>query len=268
MRFCISLVAIFAVMFIYVSCNKHTVPKSTGNINMTLSSWEHSSNPGFHTQLSFDEMHRIIKEETGSDISSYEFSTDSLTITELNKEENRYVYKFKGKLDNQKRLVSGVATSSYLPTAPDTVQHLFEYNKAGYLLTELRISSSSDTFRIKYEYEDNMVKKVSTYSDTILFNTKEFTYYDRELSCSLPQETKFRQNINNLVGRSEQHLVKQVISTGRKGKKKYILNYEYQVDKNGNATKVMTKSGKKTKTIVSYFYAHAADNSNTAVAAK
>jgi hypothetical protein len=262
MRFCILLMAISAVTFIYVSCNKHTIQKSTGNINKTLSGWEHSSNPNLRTQLSFDGKQHTIKEETIGDISSYEFLSDSLTITEFNKEENRYVYEFKGKLDNQKRLVSGVATSSYVPTAPDTVLHLFEYNQAGYLLTELRISSSSDTFRIKYEYEGNTVKKVSTYSDTVLFNTKEFTYYDDELSYSLPQETKFRKNINNLVGHPEQHLVKQITSIGRKGKKKYTLNYEYQIDENGYASKMIAKNGKKISAVINYYYGHATDNSN------
>lgn len=267
MRFCILLVAILAITFIYVSCNKHTIQKSTGNINKVLSGWEHSANSELRTQLSFDETRNVVKEETGNDISSYEFAGDSLIIREFNKEENRYVYEFKGKLNNQKRLVSGIATSSYITTTPDTVHHMFEYNKEGYLLTETRLSSSPDTFRIKYEYEDNVVKKAMTYSDSVLFNTKEFTYYDNDLSYSLPEETKFRKNINKLVGRSGQKLIKKIVSTGRNNKKRYILNYEYEMDANGYASKMISKNGKKVKGIISFYYGQAVNTSNMSVAA-
>src|SRR5688500_2413475 len=181
MRFCLLLVAILAITFIYMSCNKHTIQKSSGNINRVLSGWSHSTNPELRTQFFFDETRNIVKEETENDISSYQFMQDSVIIREFNKEENRYVYEFMGKLDNQQRLVSGTATSSYFISAPDTVNHFFEYNKEGYLLAEMRLSSISDTFLIKYEYDDDMVKKVSTFQNSVLYNTKEFTYYGKDL---------------------------------------------------------------------------------------
>ena len=267
MRFCILLVAVLAITFIYVSCNKHTVQNYTGNINKVLSGWEHSTDPASRTQLSFDEGRNVIKEETGNDISSYQFVNDSLIIREFSKEENRYVYEFAGRLDNQKRLVSGIATSSYITSTPDTIQHFFEYNKEGFLVTEKRISASSDTFRIQYEYEANVVKKVLTYSDTVLYNTKEFTYYDNELSYTLPEETKFRKNINNLVGRSEHKLVKKIVSTGRNGRQKYMANYEYQMDANGYASKMISRKGKKIGAVMTFYYGEILNASNKTLAA-
>lgn len=267
MRFCILLVAILAITFIYVSCNKHTIQKSTGDINKVVSGWAHSSNSGLRTELSFDQARNIVKEETDNDISTYQFVNDSIIIREFDKEENRCVYQFAGKIDSQKRLVRGIATSSYITTAPDTVHHFFEYNKEGYLLTETRRSSSSDTFLVRYEYEDIVMKKVTTFSNSTVYNTKEFTYYDNELSYSLPEETKFRKNLNNLVGHSNQKLVKKIVSTGKNGKEKYISNYEYQMDANGYASRMISRKGKKIGGVVTFYYGETVDPLNKAVAA-
>ena len=268
MRFCLLLVAIFAITFIYVSCNKHIIQKSTVSVNKVLNGWSHSTNPQLRTELSFNEAQKVTKEETDSDISSYHFMNDSLIIREFNKDENRYVYEFKGKLDNQTRLISGTATSSYIPNTPDTVHHAFEYDKKGHLISEKRISSLSDTFRIDYEYEDDIVRKVSTYTNEILYNTKEFTYYDNDLSYDLPEETKFRRNINNLVGRSEQKLIKKVVSTGRSGKQKYILNYEYKMDESGYVSRMISKKGKKASGVMTFNFEPASNVSKMSIAAK
>lgn len=254
MRLCLLLVAILAITIIYVSCNKHTIQKSTVAVNKVLDGWSNSTNPQLHTDLSFNEAQKVTIEETDSDISSYHFVNDSVIIREFNKEEKRYVYEFKGRLDNQNKLISGTATSSYIPNTPDTVHHVFEYDTKGHIISEKRISSLSDTFRIGYEYEDDIVKKVSTYTNGVIYNTKEFTYYDNDLVYDLPEETKFRRNVNKLVGRNEQKLVKKVISTGRNGKQKYVLNYEYKMDEHGYVSRMISKKGKKVSGVMTFHY--------------
>ena len=128
MRFSILLAAILAATVIYVSCNKHTAQKSVTSSNKVVSGWSDSSRPELKTQLVFDGSNEVIKEETINDYSTYQFSSDSVIITEFNKDENRVVYQFKGKLDSLKRLVSGCATSSYILSAPDTTSHIYVYN--------------------------------------------------------------------------------------------------------------------------------------------
>jgi len=237
-------------------------------VNKVLNSWSYSTNPQLRTEFNFNEAQKVTTEETDSDISSYDFINDSVIIREFSKEEKRYVYEFKGRLDNQNKLISGTATSSYIPNTPDTVHHVFEYDKEGHLISEKRISFSSDTFRIGYEYEDDVVRKVSTYTSGILYNTKEFTYYDSDLSYDLPEETKFRRNINNLVGRSKQKLVKKVVSTGRNGKQKYILNYEYQMDENGYASRMISKKGKKVSGVTTFHYEPRLNDSKMSIVVK
>ena len=266
MRFCLLLVAILAITFIYVSCSKHSIQKSTVTANKIVNGWSHSANPELRTQLSFDELQDVVREETDSDISTYQRLGDSVIIREFNKEENRCVYEFKGRLDNQKKLVSGIAISSYILNTPDTIRHMFEYDGEANLLSETQISSVSDTFVVKYEYEDKIVRKVSTYSNSILYNTKEFTYYDFDLPYDLPEEIKFRRNINHLVGRSAQKLVKSMVSTGRNGKQKYIQKYEYQMDETGYASRIIRRKGKKVSDITTFSYEERLNDSNVSIA--
>ena len=268
MRFCISLVAILAITFIYVSCNKHTIQKPVGISDRTLSGWSHSDDPQQRTQLTFDDSMQVVREETGNEISSYQFTKDSVIIREFHKDENRYVYEFKGRLDGKKRLLSGTAFSSYVTTAPDTVHQFFTYNKAGALSMEKRISNLTDTFVVTYEYEDNVVAKVKTYSNGQLYNTKEYTYYDDELSNGLPEEVKFRKNVNNLVGVAGHKLIRKITSIGGNGKEKYKLNYEYQMDGNGYASKMITKRGKKVSGVMTYFYVPTTNDLNKSLASK
>ncbi|MBC7827259.1 MAG: hypothetical protein H7122_05910 [Chitinophagaceae bacterium] len=266
MRFCILLVAIIATACIYMACNKHTSQRPVAGQNKILSGWVDSANAGLATHLTLNEAQHVTKEESDNDIASYQFSGDIVIIREFNKEENRYVYEFVGKMDSNKRLLSGIATSSYISSTPDTVYHDFVYNGEGCLVKETRISDVTDTFLIKYEYEDKMLKKVLTYSNGTLFNTKEFTYYDNDLSCDLPDEFKFRKNINNLVGLSDQKPVKKIVSAGRNGKQRYILNYEYKMDRNGYAFQVIGRKGKKVSGVTTYYYNSTLNSSNVSVA--
>ena len=268
MRFSILLAAILAATVIYVSCNKHTTQKSVTSSNKVVSGWSDSSRPELKTQLVFDGSNEVIKEETINDYSTYQFSSDSVIITEFNKDENRVVYQFKGKLDSLKRLVSGCATSSYILSAPDTTSHIYVYNNEGYLLNETRTSSTSDTFEIIYNYEDNVVKRVATYTNGILYNTKEFSYYDNDINYSLPEETKFRKNLNNLVGRSSAKLLKKTVSIGKNGKEKYTVNHQYTFDPNGYAARMISRKGKKVTGVISFYYGERLSSIANSVAAK
>jgi hypothetical protein len=268
MRFSILLAAILAVTFIYVSCNKHTSQRSTTRTSdKVLSGWADSAQPALKTKLTFDGSNEIIREETANDYSTYEFSRDSITIREFSKEEDRLVYEFKGKLDSLKRLISGTATSCYIISAPDTVQHQYEYNAQGYLLSEKRISGAVDTFSIVYEYEENLVTKVSTYSNNVLYNTKEFTYYENEIRYSLPEEIKFRKNLNHLVGNSSNKLLKKTISMGKNGKQTYTVNHQYSFDPNGYASQMINKKGKKVSGVVNFYYGEKSSGIENSVAA-
>ena len=268
MRFCISLVAILAVTFIYVSCNRHSVQKPVANSNKILSGWSYTGKSDLDTRFTFNERNHVIKEETAHDISTYDLRGDSVIITEFSTDENRVVYEFKGRLDKKSRLVSGLAVSSYITTAPDTVEHMFQYNSNGFLSMEKRIAKSSDVFLVKYEYDEGVLSKVETFTNGHLFNTKKYQYYDEFLSYALPEETKFRKNVNNLVGLSGNRLVKKVISTGRNGKENYKLNFEYQVDQDGYAAKMISKKGKKANVVMTYLYDDVIAGVDQSVAAK
>ncbi len=267
MRFAILVISFLAIGFIYIGCNKYSIQKPIPRPEKMVSGWMDSGNADDKTKYFFDQANHVTKEESGSEISSYEFLKDSVIIKEFSKDENRFVYEFRGRLDTNKSLVSGVANSSYITSAPDTVYHRFEYNKDGFLTWEERISTSSDSFSIEYEYEDNQLKKAFTYSNGELYNTKEFEYYQNDFTPGLPENFKFRKNINRLVGRSGEYLIKKIVSTGKSGKQRYILHYEYQKDADGYAYKVIGKKGKKTRTVVNYFYAPLSNSSAGLLAA-
>ena len=96
MRFCLLLVAILAITFIYVSCSKHSIQKTTVSVNKILIGWSHSANPELRTQLSFGPSQNVVREETDEYFSSYQLKNDSVTIREFSKEEDRCVYEFRG----------------------------------------------------------------------------------------------------------------------------------------------------------------------------
>ena len=267
MRFAISVMSFLTFGLIYIGCNRHSIQKPIPRPEKMVSGWVDSGNADDKTQYIFDQANHVTKEESASEISSYEFLEDSVIIKEFSKDENRFVYEFRGRLDTNKRLVSGIANSSYITTAPDTVYQCFEYNKEGFLAREERISASSDSFSIEYEYKDNQLKKAFTYSNGELYNTKEFEYYQTDFTPGLPENFKFRGNINRLVGRSSGHLVKKIVSKGKNGKQKYTIRYEYQKDPDGYAYKVIGKKGKKTRTVVNYFYAPLSNSSTGLLAA-
>ena len=267
MRFAILVISFLAIGFIYIGCNRHSIQKPIPPPEKIVSGWTDSANAEDKTQFIFDEANHVTKEESNNETSSYEFVKDSVVIREFNKDENRFVYEFRGRLDTGRRLVSGIANSSYITTAPDTVYHSFDYNKDGFLTKEERISKTSDIFSIEYKYEDNQLKKIFTYSNGKLYNTKEFEYYQSDFMPGLPEAFKFQKNINRLVGRSSEHLIKKIVSTGKNGKRNYILRYEYQKDPHGYAYKVIGKKGKKSRTVVNYFYAPLSNSSTGLLAA-
>ena len=267
MRFIITIISFSALGFVYLGCNRYSIQKSITRPEKMVSGWMDSSNADDRTQYLFDHANHVTKEESANQISSYEFVKDSVIIREFNKDENRFVYEFRGRVDASNRLVSGIANSSYIPTAPDTVDHSFHYNKDGFLTKEERISTASDIFSIEYEYKDNQLNKVFTYSNGELYNTKEFEYYQSDFMPGLPEPFKFQKNINRLVGRSSEYLIKKIVSTGKNGKQKYILRYEYQKDPHGYAYKVIGKKGKKGRTVVNYFYAPLSNSSTGLLAA-
>ena len=260
MRLGILIISMMVFASIYIGCSRFTIQNSDTYSSYIVQGWIDSANPQLETRLTFDLVNpfdlvnHVTKEESGIEAVFYEYLRDSVIIKEFNKEESRFVYEFRGRLDSRGRLISGTATSSYVSTTPDTVQHFFEYNEDGFLSKETRLTNFTDSFVIKNEYDGKNLKQQLTYSGGVLYNTKDFEYYSHLLNPGLPEGFKFRNNLNNLVGRSGESLIKKITSIGKNSKKKYIQTYEYQNAGEGYTYTAIGKKNKKINSTTTYFY--------------
>ena len=259
MKFMLLTVATVAFAVIYLACNRNTAQGSTIQ-PVIVTGWKMdvSGNASFQ----FDRDQRVIKEETENDVTSYVFSNDSVSITEFNKSENREIYSFSGKLDSNNRIIGGRSIATYIPTSPDTIQHSFLYNSTGQLSEERKSFSTKSEYRIRYTYKSGELTTVATYMNGVLCNSKEITYYDGIPGYGIQEQLKFHKNINNLVGKSNQSIVKDITSFGPKGDKKYKLRYAFEKDRRGYPLKLISRKGKKIENTITFTYKSTFDDIN------
>jgi hypothetical protein len=238
------------VAFVYMK-----VPPQKVVITKSLVQWQSTGDSASSTRLMKDSIGRITSVENNVEVNSFRFWADSVLISEYSKTEDRIVYTFKGRLDTAGKLISGKAIATYDVYAPDTVQHLFEYNAGSYLVKEYRDYGKTGTYTIAYEYEGSDVIKISTWLNNELNNTKELAYYKEKNNLTGLEDFKFRRNINSLTGNSSRHLVKQITSTAGNGKRNYSFTYEYETDEDGMPVKLIAKRGKKVSAVTTYYYA-------------
>jgi YD repeat-containing protein len=230
-----------------------TKEQSSPVIQKRLVKWENIGDPASATSVERDVPGRITRMETATEINLFSFSGDSVLFSEFSKADEQVVYQFQGILNKLGALVSGTAISSYGLMYPDTVTHLFEYDAAGYLVKETR-SQPNNVYTIQYSYKNADAVKITTYSNNILYNTKELEYYtDRDNQTGL-EEYKFRKNCNGLAGKTSRHLVKKITSVAGNGKINYSFTYEYETDAQGLPVKLTSKTGKKVNSVTAYYY--------------
>jgi hypothetical protein len=240
---------------VYMACISIKGQRINPVIHKNLVKWESTGDSASSTSLQKDTLGHITTLETSLEINRFLFCKDTVMLTEFSKEENRIVYSFTGKMDSTGKLTSGVAIAAYSPS-PDTVIHHFEYNTEGYLSKEFRDYGKNGVYTILYEYEQGDAVKIYTYYNDELYNTKELDYGSRKNVTGL-EDFKFRRNINSLTGKTSNHLLKKITSTGRGGKLNYSFDYEYETDEEGLPVKLVTKKGKKVSSVTTYFYAKA-----------
>jgi hypothetical protein len=239
----------------YMACMRLKVQRINPVIQRSLVKWESTGDSASSTQLVKDGQGRITSIENNTELNRFQFSTDSILLTEYSKTDNRIVYAFKGRLDSAGKLTSGTAIVGYAAHGTDTVLHRFEYNDQGYLVKELRDYGKAGTYIIGYTYEGGDVIRISTWYNYELYNTKELEYYTQKENLTGLEDFKFRKNMSQLVGNTSRHLVKKITSTARNGKLNYSFNFEYETDDEGLPLKLITRKGKKVSVVTSYFYA-------------
>lgn len=239
----------------YMACMRSKVQRENPVIQRSLVKWESTGDSASSTQLVKDSQGRITSMENKVELNRFQFSTDSILLTEYSKTDNRIVYAFKGKLDSAGKLIRGTAIVGYGAHGTDTVQHRFEYDNQGYLVKESRDYGKAGTYIITYLYEAGDAIRISTWYNNELYNTKELEYYTDKDNLTGLEDFKFRKNMNELVGNTSKHLVKKITSVARNGKLNYSFNFEYETDDEGLPLKLITRKGKKVSGVTTYFYA-------------
>ena len=252
-------VATVALAVTYLACNLNTAQGSIIQPEI-ITGWK--TDASGNTSFQFDRDQRVIKEETENDVTSYVFNNDSISITEFNKSENREVYSFNGKLDGNNRIIGGRSIATYISTSPDTIQHSFSYNSTGQLSEEKKSFSTKSEYRIRYTYKGGELTTVATYLNGVLYNSKEMTYYHGITGYGMQEQLKFHKNINNLVGKSNHSIVKDITSFGPKGDKKYKLRYAFENDRRGYPVKLISRKGKKIENTITFTYKSTFDDTN------
>ena len=239
----------------YMACMRSKVQRENPVIKRSLVKWESTGDSASSTQLVKDGQGHITSMENDLEVNRFQFSTDSLLLTEYSKTDNRIVYAFKGRLDSAGKLTGGTALVAYAARGTDTVLHKFEYDDQGYLVKEFRDYGKAGTYTIGYTYEGGDVIRISTWYNNELYNTKELEYYTQKDNMTGLEDFKFRKNVNQLVGNTSKHLVKKITSVARNGKLNYSFNFEYETDDQGLPLKLITRKGKKVSGVTTYFYA-------------
>ncbi|WP_276480344.1 hypothetical protein [Paraflavitalea pollutisoli] len=239
----------------YVACIQAKVQQKKPVITKRLVRWQSTGDSASATQLTKDTAGHITLVENNTEINTFRYVGDSILLTEYAKEAGRVVYSFRGLTDSTGKLLQGTAIAAYGSFAPDTVLHRFEYNKEGYLVRESREYGAAGTYTISYEYDGRDVVRILTWYNNELNNTKELGYYSDKANTTGLEDLKFRHNINNLVGRNSEHLIKTISSANGKGKLNYAFTYEYETDAEGLPVKLIAKKGKQVKAVTTYYYA-------------
>ncbi|AXY77331.1 hypothetical protein D3H65_26590 [Paraflavitalea soli] len=224
-------------------------------IQRSLVKWESTGDSASSTRLGKDSQGHITSMENNAELNRFQFSTDSILLTEYSKTNNRIVYAFKGRLDSAGRLTEGTAIVGYADHGTDTVLHRFEYDDQGYLVKEYRDYGKAGIYIIIYQYEAGDAIRISTWYNNELYNTKELEYYTGKNNLTGLEDFKFRKNINHMVGNVSKHLVKKITSVAGNGKLNYSFNFEYETDDEGLPLKLITRKGKKVSGVTTYFYA-------------
>lgn len=238
----------------YVACIQAKVQHKAPIITKRLVSWQTTGDSASATRLTKDALGNITRVENGTEINTFRYTSDSLALTEFSKEAGRVVYSFRGLVDSTGKLLQGTAIAAYGSFKPDTVLHRFAYNDAGYLVKETRDYGEAGIYIIGYEYEGADVVRIQTWYNNALYNTKEMAYYTGQANATGLEDLKFRHNINNLVGRNSEHLIKTISSTNGTGKLNYAFTYEYETDEEGLPVKLIAKKGKQVKGVTTYYY--------------
>lgn len=239
----------------YVACIQAKVQQKRPVIAKRLLRWQSMGDSASVTQLTKDSAGRITIVENSTEINTFRYVQDSFLLTEYSKKAGRVVYSFRGVVDTTGKLLQGVAIAAYGSFKPDTVLHHFEYNKSGYLVKEARDYGAAGTYTISYEYEGADVVRILTWYNNELNNTKELAYYTDKVNATGLEDLKFRHNINNLVGRNSEHLIRTISSANGSGKLNYAFTYEYETDADGLPVKLIAKKGRQVKAVTTYYYA-------------
>jgi hypothetical protein len=204
------------ILFFAVSCKKQSVDPVTPV--PTAKKLQHITwTPGYSVEqnYTYDIQGRLTKEEDAHEIVTFEFNSNTVSIKEFKKSENRFVSDISGTTDNAGRITSLTGNFSYTANSPYTEQVNFTYDADGYL-TQFKRTRPNSLIVFTYDYtvtDGDYTKMV--YSVTGGSGATQITeFYTDKKDISGVNYLPLGYGFNNgLFGKVNTHLVKHDQST-------------------------------------------------------
>lgn len=171
--------------------------------------------------------------DEGEDSTNIVFKSDSVFIKEFRKAENRFVFDFKGKMDNKGRVVSGQAQVSYNINFPHVANYSFQYNIDGYMTNQLIKRSNNTDTEYFYTYQNGDLKEMRVYRDGLIDFSIQYDYHLNMTDKTGVEMNKFYPGHNGLSGKTNKHLVKMVKGMMSNGTVSWTQAMTFHLDAKG-----------------------------------
>jgi hypothetical protein len=152
----ISLVALL-LLLVFGACKKDDtsiiVPDPVEPAAKRFMGFTYENNKYAPVTVEYDSKGRVSRFDDGGDVSTLTYSGSEVSISEWRTEDNREVFKFKGKLNPAGKLTEGSGTSEYNKGMPRQVKYTFEYNADGYMTRKVQNYDNGTTvYDYRYTY--------------------------------------------------------------------------------------------------------------------
>ncbi len=232
-----SSLVVLAVFLSFVACKKDDSTQSTDIVPNTekskkLMGFSYENNKYSPLSIQYDAQGRVTVFDDGEDVATMKYDGNEVKVNEWRKSENREVFSFTGKLNEQGLLVEGNGISAYNTSAIRPVKFTFEYNNEGYMIRKVQ---SYDNGALVYEF-------VNTYTNGNLTSfkaIKDGTYdYGGEWEYDLSKTNKININWehfyqgNTFTGKTNKNMA--IKYTGKRpGTQDWFSTHLYEYDKDG-----------------------------------
>ncbi len=239
-----TITAVLTILFFAVSCKKQSVDPAATPVAATKKLQTLIWAAGYQSPqyFTYDTQGRLVKEDDNYQTEGYEYTGNTVHITDYNKSKARIVSDITGTTDNAGRMISFTLNNTYTLNSPYTQQAVLTYDANGYL-TQIKFTRlyQGNTEILTYDFtviDGDYTKLLGTYIINGQFGssfTEIFEYYTDKNDPTgidtypIVYET-FGYN-NGLFGKTNKHLIKHV----QNGvvNPTWVMDYTYTLDSNG-----------------------------------